>query len=61
MNEMLTQQLVKDRISALLADAEQRRLAGLRPPREPLLRLRLTIEFQLGRWKLGSGERLQAG
>jgi hypothetical protein len=49
MSELLTIQVVKDRQSALLAEAEQHRLARQRPPREPLVRLRLTIELQLGR------------
>jgi hypothetical protein len=49
MSELLNQQVVKDRYSRLLAEAQQRRLAGQRPPNEPLVRFRLTIEFQLGR------------
>jgi hypothetical protein len=45
---MFNQQLVKDRQAALLADAELSRLARQRPRKEPLVSLRLTIEFQLG-------------
>jgi hypothetical protein len=45
---MLDQQLVKDRQSGLLAEAERRRLACLRP-REPLVRIRFTLELQLGK------------
>jgi hypothetical protein len=57
MNELFTQQLVRDRQAGLLADAEQRRLAGLRPPKEPLVRFRLTIELQLGRRRLATTDR----
>jgi hypothetical protein len=46
---MFYQQLVSDRQAALLADAELRRLARQRPRKEPLVSVRLTIEFQLGR------------
>jgi hypothetical protein len=46
---MFDQQLVKDRQAELLADAELRRIARQGPPKEPLVKLRLTIEFQLGR------------
>ncbi|MDQ6722115.1 MAG: hypothetical protein M3003_15155 [Candidatus Dormibacteraeota bacterium] len=61
MSDLLTQQLLKDRHSELLADAEQRRLARLQPPRESLVRLRLTIELQFGRRKVEAAKRLQAG
>ncbi len=45
---MFDLQLAKDRQSALLAEAAQRRLARSRP-REPLVRIRLTFELQLGK------------
>jgi hypothetical protein len=45
---MFYEQLVKDRHGELLADAEQSRLARRQSAKEPLVRLRLTIEFQLG-------------
>ena len=61
MSDLLTQQLLKDRNAELLADAEQHRLARLRPPRESLVRIRLTIELQFGRRKLETAKRLQAG
>ena len=57
MNELLTRQLVRDRQASLLADAEQRRLAGMRPKSEPLVRVRLTIELQLGRRRLATTDR----
>jgi hypothetical protein len=44
---MFNQQLVKERQAALLIDADQRRRARMQP-REPLVRIRLTLEFQLG-------------
>jgi hypothetical protein len=47
--EIFDQLVVKDRQAELLADAEQRRLARQKAPKEPLVRVRLTIEFQLGR------------
>lgn len=47
-------QLVKDRQAALLADAEQSRLAREGPRKEPLMRVRLTIELQLGRRKVSA-------
>jgi hypothetical protein len=50
--EDLAWRVVKNHQAALLAEAERARLAGQRPPREPLLRVRLTIELQLGRRKL---------
>jgi hypothetical protein len=46
---MFDHQLVKERQSALLADAELSRLARQRPEKEPLVRFRMTIELQLGR------------
>ena len=46
---MFYEQLVKDRQGELLADAEQNRLARRQSPKEPLLKVRLTIELQLGR------------
>jgi hypothetical protein len=46
---MFDLQLVRDRQAELLVDAEQRRLAGQKPPKEPLVKVRLTIELQLGR------------
>jgi len=46
---MFNQQLVKERQTALLADAQLSRLARQMPRKEPLVRIRLTIEFQLGR------------
>jgi hypothetical protein len=49
MNDPLIQQLVRDRYAELSADAEQHRLARLRPEREPLVRIRFTFELQLGR------------
>lgn len=49
MSHQLIQQLVRDRYAELTADAEQRRVARLRPEREPLVRLRFTFELQLGR------------
>jgi hypothetical protein len=58
---MLTRQLVHDRNSELLAHAEGRRLARQQPPRESLVRLRLTIELQFGRRKVEAAKRLQAG
>jgi len=61
MSDLLTQQLLKDRHAELLADAEQHRLARLRPPTESLVRIRLTIELQFGRRKLEAAKRLQAG
>jgi len=60
MSDLLTQQLLKDRNAELLADAEQHRLARLRPPRESLVRIRLTIELQLGRRKLGTVDHVHA-
>jgi hypothetical protein len=45
---MFDHQLVKERQAALLADADQSRLARQRPHKEPLVRVRLTIELQLG-------------
>jgi hypothetical protein len=53
---MFDQQLVRDRQAALLADAEQIHLARQRPVKEPLVRLRLTIELQLGRRRLGTAD-----
>jgi hypothetical protein len=46
---MFDLQLVKDRQAALLADAEQTRMARQTARHEPLVRVRLTIELQLGR------------
>ena len=46
---MFYDQLIKDRQGELLAEAEQGRLARRRSPKEPLLKVRLTIELQLGR------------
>jgi hypothetical protein len=46
---MFYEQLVKHRQAALLADAEQSRLARRQSQKEPLLRVRLTLELQLGR------------
>ena len=48
-SQMFYEQLVKDRQGELLADAEQGRLARRQSPKEPLLKVRLTIELQLGR------------
>ena len=48
-------------VDELLAYAEGRRLARLQPPRESLVRLRLTIELQFGRRKVEGAKRLQAG
>jgi hypothetical protein len=50
--EHFARQLVRDHQASLLAEAERERLAGKRTSREPLLRIRLTIELQLGRRKL---------
>lgn len=46
---MFYEQLVKDRQGELLSGAEQGRLARRQSQKEPLLRVRLTIELQLGR------------
>ena len=46
---MFYEQLVKDRHGELLADDEQSRLARRQSAKEPLLKVRLTIELQLGR------------
>ena len=56
MNELFTQQLLKDHQTALLAEAEQHRLGSLRQPKEPLVRFRLTIELQLGRRRLKTAD-----
>jgi hypothetical protein len=61
MNEQFTQLLVKERQSVLLADAQLHKLGRQQTLREPLLRIRLTLELKLGRWELGSAERLQPG
>ena len=53
---MFDRQLVKDRQKELLADAELIHIARQRPPKEPLVRLRLTIELQLGRRRLGTAD-----
>jgi len=52
---MFYEQLVKDRHGELLADAEQSRYARRQSPKEPVLKVKLTIELQLGRrWKVGA-------
>jgi hypothetical protein len=60
-NDLVTQQLVHDRHSELLADADMRRMDRQRPPRESLVRIRLTLELQFGRRKVETAKRLQAG
>jgi hypothetical protein len=48
MNDLLNLQIAKDRQAALLREAQQRSLATVRTPREPLVSVRLTIELHLG-------------
>jgi hypothetical protein len=60
MNEWLTRQVVNDRQSELLAEAQQRSLARRGPHKEPIVRFRLTIELQLGRRKLGTVDHVHA-
>jgi hypothetical protein len=54
---MFDQQLVRERRASLLAEAKQIHLARQRPEKEPLIRLRLTVEIQLGRRRLGTADR----